>query len=429
MKQSLLLALIFCSIVSIQAQTNPSDHSEKHNLGLSNHLKVTVIKSAGEETKLHNLKLKSTILDEEREIYISLPPNYNQNTQSYPVVLVLDGEFLFDITRSMTTLWTARNYMPESIIIGLPNMTNDKRFDLALKVTGANGSVYYRGGGNPKKYLNFFKNELLPFIEKNYRANSHRTIIGLSPTSGTVYQAFFQGPQLFTSFITINGGISSFLESGKTIGQKINESKNKHSNSILYLGQSEHPNKEVQNKRALIHKDLFKKMENSISRIKIDDFENESGYGAVIPGLTNGFKLIYPREDWLANYSEFRSSQNPAKALKTYYDKLSKQYGYIILPLETGFNTVSNMDHSARILLRVKKIQEAEDFVLLGLNYYPNSAKLYYRLAQVYQQKKDLKSAIINLKKAISLAEIHTKKDLEFYRNTLDDLLNIAKDK
>lgn len=220
MKHTLVM-IAFFSISLIQAQKQ---------------LQTLKIKSAGEKTIIHQFQLESEILNESRDVYISLPPNYDKNIQSYPVVFVLDGEFLFDVTRSMTTLWAARNYMPESIVIGLPNMSNEKRFDLALKVKGANGNVYYHGGGDPKKYLRFFEKELFPMLAKKYRLEKHRTLIGLSPTSGTVYQAFFSGSKFFQAFVAMNGGITSFLAPNKTIGDALITSLDKHANTVLYLG-------------------------------------------------------------------------------------------------------------------------------------------------------------------------------------------------
>ena len=220
------------------------------NVNAQNDQTFYKMKSAGQIINIETIQIQSKILDEKRDIYVSLPPNYNQNIHDYPIILVLDGEFMFDITRSMTTLWASRNYMPESIVIGLPNPTNDKRIDMALEKKGPNGKIYYQGGGDPKIYLQFFKEELLPLIQKKYRVNSNRTIIGLSPTSGVVYQAFWDAPEMFKHFISMNGGIDGVLTSGKTVGERLTESVYKHQNASLYLGQTKR-SKEIKEKREL----------------------------------------------------------------------------------------------------------------------------------------------------------------------------------
>lgn len=414
MKHTLVM-IAFFSISLIQAQKQ---------------LQTLKIKSAGEKTIIHQLQLESEILNESRDVYISLPPNYDKNIQSYPVVFVLDGEFLFDVTRSMTTLWAARNYMPESIVIGLPNMSNEKRFDLALKVKGANGNVYYHGGGDPKKYLRFFEKELFPMLAKKYRLEKHRTLIGLSPTSGTVYQAFFSGSKFFQAFVAMNGGITSFLAPNKTIGDALITSLDKHANTVLYLGAGAQSDPKREKVRLLGQQQFLQRVQEKkqgSTKIVSERHKNESGYGVVIPALTNAFKTIYPRDEWLLDYWSVINSKNPALALKSYYAQLSTQYGFQIYPLESGFNTISNLYHAARILLRNKKIAAAKDFIKQGLVYYPNSDKLYFRLSQAYQQDKQLKEAILHLKKAITLSKKHQQKETSFYTSELQKLMLLQK--
>ena len=407
----LFIFMIILMSVNIQAQNGHSS---------------LTIKSAGQLMNVKSIQIKSSILDESREIYISLPPNYNQNVHDYPIILIIDGEFMFDIARSMTTLWASRNYMPESIIIGLPNPTNDKRFEMALEVKGDNGKVYYQGGGDPKTYIQFFKNELFPFLEKHYRVNTNRTIVGLSPTSGAVYQAFWGDSDLFRHYISINGGISSHLTSGKTVGETLISSLKNHNNSTLYIGQTKRV-KEIQDARELNQKKFIKNFNHGSSsnvRLKVDNLDGESGYGVVVGSLFNAFRFIYPRDIYNINYSEILDSKAPAKEIEKIYDDLSNRYGYKIYPVEAAHNTFYNLYHLMRRLINTTRIEEAKKLVQLGLKYYPNSSKFYYRLAQINQAENDNKNARIHLKKSIRLAKIYDNENLDILTAELDELLN-----
>ena len=384
------------------------------------------MKSAGERINIEIFQIQSEKLAEKRDLYVSLPPNYNQNVHDYPIILVLDGEFMFDIIRSMTTIWASRNYMPESIIIGLPNPTNDRRFDLALETKGANGKIYYQGGGDPKEYLQFFKEELFPFLHKKYRINLNRTIIGLSPTCGVVYQAFWDAPEMFKHFISINGGIGGVLTSGKTIGQTLINSVNKHRKASLYIGQGKRK-KDIQEKRELsqriFSKDFNLKNSSNVS-LKIDNLEDESGYGVVVGCLFNAFRFIYPRDVWNVDYSEIMSAENPTTAIETFYNNLSVKYGYKIYPVETAHNTYYNMYHLTRRLISSKRFKEAKEFAQLGLRYYPNSSNLYYRLALVNKAENDIENGLIHLKKAISLAKKYNNENLILFQEELIEFTN-----
>jgi predicted alpha/beta superfamily hydrolase len=67
--------------------------------------------------------IESVILDEVRSYQIYLPPSYNdyRTSKKYSVVLVLDGERLFDITRSTIDFLSKTGKIPESIVVGISN--------------------------------------------------------------------------------------------------------------------------------------------------------------------------------------------------------------------------------------------------------------------------------------------------------------------
>lgn len=136
-----------------------------------------------------NISLRSEILDEERELFISLPSNYEQNIHSYPIIIVLDAEYLFEITNAIVKIKASRNEMPESIVVGIPNNTG-KRYDMAMQLNYPDGRTFFgdADGKKIKGYLSFFRKELIPFLEKNYRVNHHKTIIGMSPSIGSILE-------------------------------------------------------------------------------------------------------------------------------------------------------------------------------------------------------------------------------------------------
>ncbi|WP_237601610.1 alpha/beta hydrolase [Aequorivita vitellina] len=69
-----------------------------------------------------------------------------------------------------------RNYlMPETIIVTIENV--DRRRDFT--VTKIKTKRPNTGGGG-RKFLSFIEKELIPHIDKNYRTESHRTLIGHS---------------------------------------------------------------------------------------------------------------------------------------------------------------------------------------------------------------------------------------------------------
>ncbi|WP_347923947.1 hypothetical protein [Pontimicrobium sp. SW4] len=101
------------------------------------------------------LFIKSEVLNEDRQLLVSLPVNYDRNIHDYPVIYVMDAEFLFDLTQSIVKIRAERNYMPRSIIVGITNNTG-KRNDMALILKNKEGREFFGGyGGKSKEHVAF----------------------------------------------------------------------------------------------------------------------------------------------------------------------------------------------------------------------------------------------------------------------------------
>ena len=67
-------------------------------------------------------------LKTDRELTISLPPSYEKNpTRKYPLLLLLDGDYLFDPFQGALTYGNYWDDLPEVIIVGLSQNKNGER--------------------------------------------------------------------------------------------------------------------------------------------------------------------------------------------------------------------------------------------------------------------------------------------------------------
>jgi len=187
------------------------------------------------------IDVQSKVLNEVRKIYVSTPKNYGRNIQDYPIVIVMDAEYLFEIANSIIKVKASRNLMPETIVVGVPNNTG-KRYEMALPLIKEDGSKFFgEQGGYAKKYLDFFRQELLPFLKSNYRSNNHISIIGMSPSFGPVLEAFWNEPDLFSGYIILAAELSVTTLSGETIANKLLESiqDERHPAAAIYVGKAD----------------------------------------------------------------------------------------------------------------------------------------------------------------------------------------------
>ena len=71
--------------------------------------------------------VSSTILEAEREVKIQLPRNYKKNThKSYPVFIVLDGDYLFEPVAGNVDYYSYWGEMPEAIVVGVNQISTRK---------------------------------------------------------------------------------------------------------------------------------------------------------------------------------------------------------------------------------------------------------------------------------------------------------------
>jgi predicted alpha/beta superfamily hydrolase len=143
--------------------------------------------------------LYSNIIKEERRLQIQLPDEYKPGSgQKYPVLYLLDGEWnaeLFQQVQSWSKQW---GFNPPIIMVGVvnsyPKGENQRWRDLTPTVAGP-------GSGGGPKLLGFLKDELIPYIDKNYPTNGSNILWGHSLGGLFVLYTLFTEPKLFDSYI------------------------------------------------------------------------------------------------------------------------------------------------------------------------------------------------------------------------------------
>jgi predicted alpha/beta superfamily hydrolase len=149
--------------------------------------------TCGERFTLH-----SKILAEERTVFVAVPVSYAQGTQRYPVRYLTDAQWQFEQTRS-TAAFLARNGLtPEVIVVGVAN--HDRTRDLyATKAdfTRNGRTVPFPTSGNADQFLEFLQQELIPWIESNYRTAPLRILAGHSAGGNFALHTMRVEPVLF----------------------------------------------------------------------------------------------------------------------------------------------------------------------------------------------------------------------------------------
>jgi hypothetical protein len=167
---------------------------------LSLALALTVVCAAPLAAQTRVIRVPSKLLGEERIVHVSLPPNYAVSKQRYEVTYLLDGHVreFFDVTVAAAgydLIGDAHDYAtPPQIVVGVDQ--RDRGMDLSR---------------NQELFTRFLAEELVPFIDREYRTNHYRTLIGHSLGGRFALMTFCRVPGVFPAVIAISaaGGDST----------------------------------------------------------------------------------------------------------------------------------------------------------------------------------------------------------------------------
>ena len=110
-------------------------------------------------------------------IYIRLPGGYEESSEKYPTVYLLDGGALFPLLSAYYQYLNFGGEVPDAIIVGISYGTADQKNGNYRNTdyTAKSKEREYYGGAD--KFQQFLSDELIPYIESTYRSRADRRII------------------------------------------------------------------------------------------------------------------------------------------------------------------------------------------------------------------------------------------------------------
>ena len=142
-----------------------------------------------------NLTMKSEILNMERKFAIYLPPDYETSQRDYPVLYLLHGSG--DNQTGWVQFGEILHIADKAILEGSATSMIVVMPDAD---TGQRG--YFNSISGDWRYEDFFFQELMPFIENEYRIRKdkrYRAVAGLSMGGGGAFVYALRHPELFSS--------------------------------------------------------------------------------------------------------------------------------------------------------------------------------------------------------------------------------------
>lgn len=126
--------------------------------------------------------VESAVLGESRPYLVHLPEGYDTDTAArYPILYVLDGASQMSHTVESAALLARIGVAPPMIVVGVPSVNGDTRHrdytppDMRLDTDAASSPM-----GAADRFLTFLSAELIPQVEREYRASRPRMLAGWS---------------------------------------------------------------------------------------------------------------------------------------------------------------------------------------------------------------------------------------------------------
>lgn len=160
-------------------------------------------------------QLTSKVLQEKRRYYVYLPPSYRQNNTAYPLIILLDGDVhrwkaFAGMLEGLSTE-TLERQVNEAIVVAVPSSENAIRerdltpTSLARWTFKGKLLEEFAGPtGNAAAYLAFFKTELIPQLQRQYRISPKRMIVGESFGGLFSAAALLNDPTVFSHYLIID---------------------------------------------------------------------------------------------------------------------------------------------------------------------------------------------------------------------------------
>lgn len=146
-------------------------------------------------------------LQERRDVSYYFPEDYTED-KKYPLILVLDADYLFDLVVANAKFYSEHNRMPEAVVVGVHQSKNDLRwedcdFEQTTGLPTEKGKLFYE----------FLGTELIPYLETNYKIAPFKMFIGYDITANFGNYFLFKDKSLFNSYLTISPVLATEMES------------------------------------------------------------------------------------------------------------------------------------------------------------------------------------------------------------------------
>lgn len=335
--------------------------------------------------------IHSSILNEDREYWVSLPESYSDEGSSYkkyPILIILDGNLHFKSITGMVNYMGTIGSTPEMIVIAIQNVDRRRDYTPDKIITVRENNT---GGGD--RFLSFLEQELIPDLDQKFRTAPYRILYGHSLGGLLATHAYMKEKTLFNSFIAVDPSFGTW--DSETMDKKLDAVTQKSFERFIYIATANWGKRNIRNRDRHIR--LYEALNSKCNGefpAKLEYFENENHSSVPIIAFHNGISTIF--EGYGISFRDVESKEHLTK----HFQELSQRLSWDFLPPE---NLVNQIGYSMLQSKNETDKSKALEFFILNTENYPKSFNSYDSLGEAYETLGDTQKAIEYYKKSLEL--------------------------
>lgn len=336
--------------------------------------------------------INSEKLGEERQLKIQLPRNYDANTEkSYPVMIVLDGDYLFEPIAGNVDFYSYWEDAPEMIVVGINqngSRENDAAYDEQNFLPIGDGAAFFE----------FLGMELMQHLDNKFRTTDFRVIVGHDFTSNFINYYLFKADPLFDGYINLSPDLAPQMT--ERIVNSLAESETK---KWYYLATGSDDIAQLKEKILSFDNEL-QGIDNKMVEYHFDNFENTNHYslvGKAIPSaLSSMFKVYSPISAKEYNEILLQTSISPVEFLSEKYESINELFHVKKKIRLNDFMAVYNA------IEKTRRWDDYQELSKLAQDHYPGTMLATYFEARYEEETGNPKKAMRTYQKAYGQEKI-----------------------
>ncbi|WP_426431665.1 alpha/beta hydrolase [Winogradskyella sp. HB-48] len=358
-------------------------------------------------------EINSSKLNAVRKLKIKLPKNYDPSSEiKYPVIIVFDGDYLFEPIAGQVDFQTYFDDMPSSIIVGVVQ-GSERRYDgYCDEVTGLPKESGLR-------FHDFVAEELIPYLDNRYNTSKFRVAVGHDLMGNFINSYLFKEDPLFNAYVCISPDLSGTVRD--YLGKRLEFFKD----DIFYYMATSDKDLPYIREAVLSANSQIAQVKNQYLTYYFDDFDNDNHYTLVNSAIARSFDKIFEL------YKPLREKELEEKVLPyegtldqylvDRYDRIEDLFGIKKPITEEEFEKVVKVAEQRNDLESLEKIGK------LAKKLKPESLLGTYYLAQHSEKIGKNKKAKKLYESALTLNDV-SHIDRDFIFSKIDELTVVDTD-